>query len=200
MCRSERRAGPRRAGCAFAVALLAAGCATPVAPPSEPGVRPTSWSGRFAARWLETADPPREQTASGRFLLCAVDQRTELHVYSPFGQTIARAAAGPRGASLETADGARHEAESPEALTERVLGWRIPVGRLPAWLAGDPASHASGESFDDAGWTVSVDEAVGGGSPRRMTLRWPSRPPASEWRRVTIRLVIDGAEQALAPR
>ncbi len=162
MCRSERRAAPRRAGRAFALALalLAAGCATPVAPPAEPGVRPTIWSGRFAARWLESADPPREQAASGRFLLRAGDQRTELDVYSPFGQTIARAVAGPHGASLQTADGVRHQAGSPEALTERVLGWRIPVARLPAWLAGDPASQPTGDDFEDAGWSVSVERTA----------------------------------------
>lgn len=201
MCRSERRARSLRSlGCAGFAALLAAGCATPVAPPVEPGARPESWSGRFAANWLESADPPREQAASGRFFLRASGQRTELDVYSPFGQTIARAAAGPEGAMLETADGVRHRAESPEALTERVLGWRIPVGRLPAWLGGDASARPVAAAFDDADWAVSVDEATDDGTPRRVTLRWPSRPPASEWRRVTIRLVIDGAGQALAPR
>jgi len=197
MFRSERRRLARALGAAIAAALLAAGCATPVAPPAQPGAPPSSWSGRFAVTWSEPADPPREERASGRFLLREADGRTELDVFSPFGQTLARAVAGPSGAMLETSDGARHEAQSAEALTEQVLGWRVPVGRLADWLRGGPRRGVIPASFQDGGWSVSVDEADGAERPRRLTLRWPTEsagPLAS--RRVTIRLVVDSGDAA----
>jgi len=196
MFRSERRRLARGLAATFATALLAAGCATPVAPPSPPGAPPTVWSGRFAVTWSEPADPIREERASGRFLLRAVGGRTELDVFSPFGQTVAHAVAGPEGATLETSDGARHEAQSPEALTEQVLGWRVPVARLAGWLRGEAHGGTAHSGFVDSGWTVSVDDADAAQRPRRLTLRWPSEPSPPGSRRVTIRLVVDSADAA----
>jgi len=196
MCRSERRRLLRGLATAFATALLAAGCATPVAPPAPAGVPPSIWSGRFAVTWSEPADPGREERASGRFLLRADGERTELDVFSPFGQTLAHAVAGPEGATLETSDGARHAAHSPEALTEQVLGWRVPVARLADWLRGGAGAGASRTGFVDAGWTVSVDDADAAQRPRRLTLRWPSEPSPPGSRRVTIRLVVDSTDAA----
>jgi len=196
MFRSERRRLARALGAAIAAALLAAGCATPVAPPAQPGALASSWSGRFAVTWSEPADPPREERASGRFLLRETDGRTQLDVFSPFGQTLARAVASPSGAVLETSDGARHEAPSAEALTEQVLGWRVPVGRLADWLRGGPRGSAPPASFQDGGWSVSVDEADTDERPRRLTLRWPTEPAPARSRRVTIRLVVDPGDAA----
>lgn len=196
MFRSERRRLARAFGAAVAGALLAAGCATPVAPPSEPGSLPSSWSGRFAVTWSEPADPTREERATGRFLLREADGRTELDVFSPFGQTLARAITGPSGSVLETSDGARHEAQSPEALTEQVLGWRVPVGRLAEWLRGSASRGAAAGNFQDGGWSIRVDEADSAERPRRLTLRWPTEPAPAQSRRVTIRLVVDSGDAA----
>lgn len=196
MFRSERRRLVRGLAATFATALLAAGCATPVAPPVPAGAPTTIWSGRFAVTWSEAADPGREERASGRFMLRAAGQRTELDVFSPFGQTLAHAVASPDGATLETSDGARHEAHSPEALTEQVLGWRVPVARLADWLRGEPGGGAARSGFVDAGWTVTVDDADAAQRPRRLTLRWPSDPSLPGSRRVTIRLVVDSADAA----
>ena len=148
------------------------------------------WTGRFAASWTEAASSPRTGSASGRFGLTEAGDRVALEVFSPFGQTVARAQAGPQGATLEAADGQRHEAESPEALTEAVLGWRIPVRQLPDWLG---CTHP--DRIVDAGWLVSV-EAREDGRPSRLTLRWPAEYVQTAPRDVTIRLILD----APAPR
>ena len=110
-----------------------------------------------------------------------------------FGQTVAHAVAGPAGAVLETSDGKRHEADNPDVLTERVLGWRIPVGRLPDWLRITTRAGSSPAPFVDSGWSISAD-AVDGEAPRRLTLRWPIGGETVNSRRVTIRLVLDVAE------
>lgn len=173
-------------------ALLIAGCATPEPPGTgEPVAR---WSGRFAATWVEPADPPREERASGSFSLRASGATTELDVFSPFGQTVAHAVTGPGGAMLETSDGKRHEADSPEVLTEKVLGWRIPVGRLPDWLRITIRAGIAPAPFVDSGWSISAEATGNGEPPRRLTLRWPSEGEAAGSRRVTIRLVLDTTE------
>ncbi|HWS75114.1 MAG TPA: outer membrane lipoprotein LolB [Quisquiliibacterium sp.] len=194
MSRSERRRARPLAGAICAAAMLLAGCATPASPPA-PADEVRSWAGRFAVTWTPAAPPPRQESASGRFSLREAGDRTELEVFSPFGQTVARALARPGTAVLETADGRRFEAPDPEALTESVLGWRAPVQMLPAWLRGNGADR-----LVESGWDVQVD-ARDNGRPQRLTLSWPAgitpSPPARP--RVTIRLLLDPAEGAAAP-
>ena len=181
-----------RLAVAAAAALLVAGCATPVAPPT--GASVSLWSGRFAATWLEPGEPAHEERASGKFSLLESGATTELRVFSPFGQTVAHAIAGPSGAVLETSDGSRHEAADPDTLTERVLGWRIPVARLPDWLRASGRAGEPPAPFVDSGWSISADAAGDGSGPRRLTLRWPVEAASSQARRVTIRLVLDARE------
>ncbi len=202
MSRSERSSAAWRPGLLglCVAAALAAGCASPSAPPVAPvapGVE--AWAGRFAVDWSSGAPLPRQDRASGRFTLRSAGERTELEVFSPFGQTVARALAGPGGATLETADGRVFQADDAEALTEFVLGWRAPVERLPAWLR----SPQAGRQLEDD-WEVLV-EPPDGDAPLRMTLRWPapghtpalratppndvSAPPSN----VRIRLLLDPA-------
>jgi len=175
----------------LALAVALAGCATPRAPSPGAGIA-GEWSGRFSVTWAAPADPPRDESAAGRFLLRESGGRTELDVFSPFGQTIARARAGAGDAQLETSDGRRFAAPSAEALTEEVLGWRAPVSRLPHWLRGEFATSADArpQAFVDGGWSVSIDE-WGARAPQRMTLRWPAEPGSTPARRVTIRLILD---------
>ena len=169
----------------LACAALASGCAV-TGPAGDTGSGGTArWSGRFAADWTEATEPPRSDRSSGRFELAATPAQTTLEVMSPFGQTVVRAQAGPDGASMETADGRRYVADTPEALTEAVLGWRIPILRLPHWLTENHPDRAV-----EDGWDVRVEERDGA-LPRRMRLRWPAQGAAENGRSVTIRLVVD---------
>jgi outer membrane biogenesis lipoprotein LolB len=164
-----------------AAALLTA-CATPRAPsPADPSLE--AWSGRFSADWVEATTPPRQDRASGRFLLERSEGRTRLEVSSPFGQTIARAEVSPDRSTIETADGRRHEASSPDALTESVLGWKVPVARLPDWL-----SQRDGTPTPDD-WRVAVERDASG--TRRLTLEWPRDRAGPEAPGVRIRLIVD---------
>lgn len=180
-----------RSATLLAATAITLGCATPQ-PPTDTGFD-HRWSGRFTAGWTD-ATPGGGDRVTGRFALAAGAGQATLEVLSPLGQTLVRAHAGPRGAWLETADGQRHTAETPEALTEVVLGWRIPVLRLPAWLADDRPDEAV---EDD--WEVRVD-ARDPSRPRRLSLRWPAAGGSMEGRSVAIRLIIDESLPASGAR
>ena len=174
------------------VAALASGCAGP-APRPDAGTGESRWSGRFAAGWTDGSDPPRSERASGRFELASDSNRTRLEVRSPLGQTLVRAEAGTQGASIETADGRRFSADTAEALTEIVLGWRIPMLRLPVWLAeGGPDRTVDGD------WEVLI-ESRAQQRPQRLNLRWPAAGSSAEGRSVSIRLLVDETSAGSAP-
>lgn len=209
-----------RSGAALIIAatMLVAACASPRAPLQSGDAPGGSWSGRFSVTW-RTAEASTDERASGRFLLADGAGRTRLEVFSPFGQTIARADSGPTGARLETTDGRVFEAASAETLTEEVLGWRAPVSRLARWLRGeigDPGARpgatatANAPATDtapdlpaapviDEGWAVAVErwsEQTPGGRPmpERLTLTWPAPDAPLQAHRVAIRLLIDRGE------
>ena len=204
-------APPRRLLAAGLALALLGGCAAPGPAPTPGGPR-AAWDGRFAATWVQAAGPsarnaapPREESVSGRFALRANGSTTELDVFTPLGQTIARAVSSPERATLETSDGSHYRADSAEALTEQVFGWRVPVAQLPRWLRGEfgaprPAGAPLPMRTVDAGWEIVVD-AWDSQAPRQMTLRWP--PPATPAtpatpgtaQRVTIRVLVDDPAQ-----
>jgi outer membrane lipoprotein LolB len=195
----------RRAALAWlaALPLVAAGCATLSRPqetaPAAAGAESTRpeasrWSGRFAVTMIEPGVERREERASGQFTLETRDELTLLELASPLGQTMASAQVRKGFASLVTAEGRRYEADSAEELTERVFGWRVPVGDLPRWLRGNlehPTENQNGRpragQYD--GWLVRLDNWRDTG-PGRLTLDWPARPQA-EARRVNLKLIVD---------
>jgi outer membrane lipoprotein LolB len=93
-------------------------------------------------------------------------------VYTPVGSIIAVILVSPRtGAVLETKDQV-YEAASVEALTERVLGWPLPLGSLKYWAQGqvNPLVEMERMSSRDAlqrltyleqdGWKVTFERYV----------------------------------------
>ena len=183
------------AGC---VALVVAGCATPTPPPvAEPSVgAPNFWSGRFAVTYTEGGYQPREERSSGRFSLLADGTRRELELSSPLGQTMAQVTLDSGEATLVASDGRQYRAESGEALTERVFGWRVPIGDLPRWLGGriaQPTQRENGRVVAgiDGRWSVRF-EAFEGERPRRLSIDWPAEGSDGA-RRLELKLVVDNA-------
>jgi outer membrane lipoprotein LolB len=76
---------------------------------------------------------------------------------------------------------------APEAVMQERLGWSLPVGVLPAWLWGQPASGAPAghierdaagriARFEQIGWQIAYDGfrlEASGELPRRVTLTRP---------------------------
>lgn len=146
----------------FALATLG-GCASVA--PLPAGMRSytdeVTLSGRLSLRY-----PVQDKTQSvqGKFLWQQKRDHTDIELYSPLGQTIARIAIMPGVATLEQSGGVRHVAASPDALTEEALGWPLPVDGMRYWLQGfvrdtdgrmQVAMPETDERFDSDGWQLS---------------------------------------------
>lgn len=86
---------------------------------------------------------------------------------SPIGNEVARIESNAGGARLLRAGAPGEEAQSFEALTERVLGIALDPAQLSAWLHGQV-----GPSGMPAEWKVTIDETQPAGSvtlARRVT-------------------------------
>jgi outer membrane lipoprotein LolB len=156
----------------------------------------TYWSGRFAISVTESGHEPKEERASGRFVLEASRGSTVLELFSPLGQTLASATINERGARLVASDGKIHEAGSAESLTEQVIGWRVPVGDLPRWLRGEidrPTEWSAGRAVSgmERGWTIRMENWQPAG-PRRLALDRADPADRAE-RRISVRLIVDDA-------
>ena len=63
----------------------------------------------------------------------------DIRLSGPLGRGAARLTGREGDVLLEVANQGRYQAESPEALLEEQLGWRLPVSHLFWWVRGLPA-------------------------------------------------------------
>ena len=179
------------------LALLAlAGCTTVAPLPGGPrNYRDElTLAGRMSVRYTEAGRP---QSVQGKFLWTQYRDATDIELYSPLGQTIARIAITSGRARLEQSNGQVREAASADALTEQALGWSLPVTGLRYWLQGFvrdgdrllAASPATTETFRSDGWLLryaSWQQAGDQAVPKRIDFERAGRGDA-----LAIRIVID---------
>jgi outer membrane lipoprotein LolB len=110
--------------------------------------------------------------------------RDEIWLMTPTGQTLAQVLDTPDGAILTRADQQQFRADSVEALTQRALGWPLPLTTLQYWMRGVAAPgsdadvqerHKDGRlvAFSQNGWQVKVTydgEGELAGKARRIDL------------------------------
>jgi len=180
----------RLRGALAAAALAAAACAGPrfTLPAAEVEFEV---SGRFAVKYGDDA-------ASGNFAWRHAPSSDEMLLTTPFGQGIARIVRLGGAYTLTTPDSRDYHAASAEALTERVLGFRVPLAGLADWARGRPAQAPAPPpgairrddsgllaGFAQSGWTVEYLEYDDASRPVRMRLAYPGlelRLAISEWR------------------
>lgn len=149
-------------------------------------------AGRIAVRYGEEA-------ASGNVAWRHAGDADELLITTPVGGAIARIVRGREGVTLTSADGSEHRATDAESLTERVLGFRIPLEGLADWVRARPASGQTAASrYDPAGrldqleqngWRIEYldyESAQSGAMPTRLRLHYPGielRLAIHEWKR-----------------
>lgn len=176
----------------LAVTLVVAACAT-VRPPTLPGDLVDSFrvSGRFAVR-------AAEESGSGRLLWEHAPQSDDLTLSTPIGTGLAQLVRTKGQYTLSTNDGRVESDPDPDALTEKLLGWRLPIAGLPYWIRGRPlpdapaqisrAANGRIETLRQSGWEIEYqayhDEL---GVPQRMRLRRGA---------LDLRLVLDQWQQA----
>lgn len=88
----------------------------------------------------------------------------DIRLSGPLGRGAARLTGRPGKVSLEVANQGRYEAQSPEALLEEQLGWKLPVSNLAWWVRGLPAPESKSRlnldadsrlaSLEQDGWNV----------------------------------------------
>ena len=140
---------------AAATLLLAAACAHVELKP--PAVVEFELLGRIAARHADDAFTGALQwrhAASG----------DEMLITTPMGQGVARIVREGDAVQLTTADGKEYRAPDAESLTERTLGFRLPLEGLADWVQGraspglpareQKASDGKLHSLDQRGWHI----------------------------------------------
>ena len=117
--------------------LVLGGCATaPGMPqlqrPAQPELAPFAFNGRVAVRHNG------ERTSAGvRWTHRGAED--EILLLAPLGQTVARIFSDAHGVLLETS-GKKYFEQDAETLTERVLGWHLPLSGLRYWVLALPAA------------------------------------------------------------
>lgn len=70
-------------------------------------------------------------------------------LFSPLGGQVADISVTPESVVLVDEDGKSYRAKDTETLTQKTLGWRLPMKGLPDWVLGRPAPGSVEESHWD---------------------------------------------------
>ena len=171
---------------AWLAALLLAACAqVELKPPS--GAVEFDLLGRIAARYGNEA-------FTGNVSWRHVRAGDEMLISTPLGQGVARIVREGDAVQLTTSDQKSYRAPDAESLTERTLGFRLPLEGLADWVQGRPAADgpARVEKSDDGklrlleqrGWRVEYQDYEGA-RPSRMRLTYQAielRLAISQWK------------------
>lgn len=160
---------------AFIAAFGVAGCAElrPLGP--REGVE-FELAGRIATRY-------RDEAASGNVAWRHSVHSDELLITTPVGSSVARVVRNGSEFVLTTSEPRDYRALDAEALTEQVLGFRIPLTGLTEWVRGRALEGALASStrdkegrlatLDQNGWRVEYQEYRADGLPVRLKLTYP---------------------------
>jgi outer membrane lipoprotein LolB len=104
----------------------------------------------------------------------------EMLITTPLGQGVARIVRQGDAVELKTAEGKEFRAADSESLTERVLGFRLPIEGLAEWVQGKPSPALEGR-----GWKVEYLQRDEQNRPRLMRMTYQGvevRFAITEWR------------------
>jgi len=128
-----------RRACLGGLLALAAGCAPLPVRRDEAD----TWTGRLSVRSGD--NPPRLWAAT--FRLEGTPKTGRLFLYGPLGASVAQAEWAPGQAVLDTGR-EQHRYDDLDALTEGLLGERVPMAALYDWLTLAPVRDVPGWSVD----------------------------------------------------
>jgi len=172
---------------ALVALLILSGCAqAPLKPPE--GALEFNVLGRIGARYGNdgfTGNVDWRHAKAGDDML----------ISTPLGQGVARIVREGEAVQLTTANGKQYSAPDAETLTERVLGFRVPLEGMADWVRGEPSAGFASqrETFPDGrlkvlqqrDWRIEYLDYDDGGRPRLMQLNYPGiqlRFVISEWK------------------
>ena len=153
------------------LAAFVAGCAqVEIKPPA--GALEFSLAGRIAARY-------GKESFSGNIAWRHARDGDELLISTPTGQGVAQIVRQGDAVLLKTAEPREYRASDSESLTERVLGFPVPIEGLAQWVQGKPAPQ-----LESRGWKVEYQEYDAERRPTRMRLTYSGielRLAISQW-------------------
>jgi outer membrane lipoprotein LolB len=170
---------------AWLAALLVCGCAQVELRP--PATVDFDVAGRIAARYGSEAFTGNVNWRHAR-------GGDEMLISTPLGQGVARIVREGDAVQLTTAEGKEYRAPDAESLTERVLGFRLPLEGLADWIQGratpdmpvrvEKSPDGRLRSLEQRGWKVEYQE-YDGQRPSRMRLTYQGielRLAISQWK------------------
>ena len=174
----------KRAVAATAAALLAACAHVDLKPPAAVEFE---LLGRIAARYAKDA-------FTGNLQWRHASDGDEMLITTPMGQGVARIVRQGDAVQLTTADGHEYRAPDAESLTERTLGFRLPLEGLADWVQGratpgvpakmEKSADGKLSTLDQRGWKVQYLQ-YDGDRPSLMRLNYQGidlRLAISEWK------------------
>jgi outer membrane lipoprotein LolB len=96
------------------------------------------------------------------------------------GAGIARLTRNGQNIVLTTAEPREYQSNDPEALTEEVLGFRLPIRGLAEWVRGRPSPE-----LEARGWKIEYQDHDAQNRPTRLRVTYPNlelRLAISEWK------------------
>jgi outer membrane lipoprotein LolB len=153
------------------VAPFLAACAQVEIKPPE-GPLEFSLAGRFAARY-------GEESFTGNIAWRHARGGDELLISTPTGQGVAQILRQGDAVLLKTAEPREYRDSDAESLTQRVLGFPVPIDGLAAWVQGKPSPQ-----LENRGWRVEYQDYDAERRPTRMRLTYQGielRLAISEW-------------------
>ncbi len=144
-------------------AALLGGCAqVEIKPPA--GALEFELAGRIAARY-------GAESFSGNVAWRHARGGDEMLISTPFGQGVARIVREGEAVSLTTAEPREYRATDAESLTERVLGFRVPLIGLADWVRARASEGAPARAeyspdgklakLEQNGWRIEYQEYEG---------------------------------------
>lgn len=167
------------------VALLLGACAqVEIRPPA--GALEFDLAGRIAARY-------GNESFSGNIAWRHARGGDEMLISTPMGQGVARIVRQGEAVALTTAEPREYRASDAESLTERVLGFRLPLTGLADWVRARPSTESPARAeyspegrllkLEQGGWRIEYQEYAGA-LPARMRLVYEGielRLAISQW-------------------
>jgi outer membrane lipoprotein LolB len=152
------------------VAFLAACAQVEIKPPVGP--LDFELAGRIAARY-------GKESFTGNIAWRHAKGGDELLISTPTGQGVAQIVRQGEAVLLKTAEPREYRASDAESLTERVLGFPVPLEGLADWVQGRPSPGLEGR-----GWRIEYQEYDEQRRPTRMRLTYQGielRLAISQW-------------------
>ncbi len=171
----------------WTIVLVLASCAQAPKPPDIPAGRygeTVSLSGRVAVR-------QEDKSFSGQFQWVSRDGVDEILLSDPLGQGVAKIVRNAHETMLQLPDGRKETAPDADALTEKLLGFPLPLGGMGYWILArpDPArphqltndDQGQVERIVQDGWKIDY-RSYAEGKPRKLSIARPD---------LEIKLIVD---------